>query len=304
MSMTRLDHSVFEIDIPVYIDKLTGFIRAKMEEMGRVGILVPFSGGLDSSTVLLLCIQAVGKDRVRALLLPEKQGNPEAEYFAKRLAGQHQIETITHNITPILDQLGVYEFALARIPSRAIQEKAVGAYFKVTGANPYLEIKYGRAGALERKGFSLYNTKHRVRAVVTFQLAEELNYMVAGCAHKSEDMLGLFVKFGVDDNADIMPLKNLYRSQFLQMADRLGIPAEIQKRTPNPDIIPGISDKYMDILGLPASTLDLMLYGLEHGLADEEIAAQLDLSTGKVQEIRDLVAMTQHMRNPSQSLTW
>jgi NAD+ synthase len=70
-----------------------------------------------------------------------------------------------------------------------------------------------------------------VRAIVTFLIAEEMNYLVAGCAHKSEDMLGLYVKFGVDDSADVMPLKNLYRTQIIQLAAHLGVPESILNRT-------------------------------------------------------------------------
>jgi NAD+ synthase len=139
---------------------------------------------------------------------------------------------------------------------------------------------------------------------MTCLVAEEQNRMVVGCAHKSEDMLGLFVKFGVDDSADIMPLKYLYRSQITQLAAFLGVPGVIMDRTPNPDIIPGVSDKYMDILKLPSETLDLILFGFEHGLEDGDIAAQLNLTLQQVQQIRALVQRTEHMRNPSQSIRW
>jgi NAD+ synthase len=137
-----------------------------------------------------------------------------------------------------------------------------------------------------------------------FQNHSKINFLVAGCAHKSEDMVGLFVKFGVDDIADIMPLKTLYRSHILQLAEFLGVPVEILNRTPNPDIIPGVSDKYMDILGLPCDMLDLILYGIEHGMNDEIIAAQLNLPEGRVVDIRNLIHQTEHMRSPSRSLTW
>ena len=51
------------------------------------------------------------------------------------------------------------------------------------------------------------------------------------------------------DAADLMPLKNLHRSQVLQIAAHLGVPDEILARSPNPDIIPGVNDKYMEMLG-------------------------------------------------------
>ncbi|MGE5642451.1 MAG: hypothetical protein ACM3Y8_05510, partial [Byssovorax cruenta] len=105
-------------------------------------------------------------------------------------------------------------------------------------------------------------------------------------------------------SADLMPLKNLYRSQILQLATFLGVPDVIVNRTPNPDIIPGVSDKYMDILGLSYEVLDLMVYGIEHGFENDDIASQLNQPVEKVGQIRKLVEETEHMRRPSQSLTW
>ncbi len=76
----------------------------------------------------------------------------------------------------------------------------------------------------------------------------------------------MFVKCGVDDAADLMPLKGLYRSQVLRIAEAVGVPAEVLARTPNPEMLPGIEDKYLDIFGVPAPTVDLMLWGIEHHL--------------------------------------
>jgi NAD+ synthase len=300
----KLEKEIFTIDSSAYVDRLCQFIRSKFTELHRDGILVPFSGGLDSSTVLLLCIRAVGAENVVALLMPEKQGNPEAMRYSRLVTDQYKVRTITRDISSVLSHLGTYRFALSRIPFRALQDWLTKRYMRTANENPFLQIVRGQANALQRKGFAKINTKHRVRAVMIYQIAEEMNYMVVGCAHKSEDMLGLYVKFGVDDSADLMPLKNLYRSHILQLAAFLGVPDAIMNRTPNPDIIPGVSDKYMDILGLSYEVLDLMVNGIEQGLDNADIASQLNLPLEKVQQIREVVEQTDHMRHPSQSLTW
>jgi NAD+ synthase len=300
----KLDSGVFKIDAAAYVDRLCDFIRESQSALHRDGILVPFSGGLDSSTILLLCRRAVGSDHILALLMPEKQGNPEAERYARIVTGQYQIKTITRDISPILSSLGTYQFILSAVPFRSVQNWATQTYMKSTGSNPFLQIMQGKASDLERRGYAKYMTKQRIRAVMEYLVAEELNFLVAGSAHKSEDMVGLFVKFGVDDIADIMPLKNLYRSHILQLAEYLGVPAEILNRTPNPDIIPGVSDKYVDMLGLPYDKVDLVLYGIEHGMEDDLIAGQLNLPEKKVAEIRSLILDTEHMRTPSRCLTW
>ena len=105
----------------------------------------------------------------------------------------------------------------------------------------------------------------------------------------------------MDHNADIMPIRNLYRSQILELAKFLGVPEEIIARTPNPDVMPGINDKYVDILKLDYEKVDLILYALEKNMSSQEIAGQLKLKEEKVVEIKQLINLTDHMRNPSQA---
>jgi len=300
----ELNKEIFTIDAPAVAARLCEFIRERQAALQRDRLLVPLSGGLDSSTVLLLCARTAGPENVTALLLPERQGNPQACRFTRLVTRKFNIKTISRNISPILARLGTYDFALSILPSRRLKDWAARKYLQSARENPFLQIMLGQPGPFERKAFARYASKQRVRALVTYFFAEELNLLVVGCAHKSEDLLGLFVKFGVDDIADLMPLKNLYRSQILQIAAHLGVPDEIMARTPNPDIIPGVNDKYMDLVGLPYDTLDLLVYGIEHGLEDTDIAYQLNLPTEKVRQIRDLVRRTEHMRRPSQTVSW
>lgn len=300
----KLDASVFEFDVTRFIQLNENFIRAKMAEMNHGGILVPLSGGLDSSTVLMLCVRAVGAKKVTALLLPEKQGNPDAVDFAKLIADKVGVHTITRDISRSLASFGGYDYALSRLPSRALRAFAVRTYYGKSKENPFLKMTRGKGDKLVRDGFAYFNARQRIRLVITYQEAEQRNLMVAGSAHRTEDMVGLYVKFGVDDAADIMPLKNLYRTQTIALAKHLGVPEEILARTPNPDIIPGIEDKYRDLLGLAGEQVDLILWGLEQGMKTERIAGYVGVEEEKVQQIADLIQVTRHMREPSQAVPW
>jgi len=296
----KLSPGVFAIDAADVSSRIERFISETMTALRREGVVVAISGGLDSSTVAALAARAVGADRVTGLMMPEKQGNPEAEKFGAMMANRLGIQTKTIDLSGLLKQAGAYDFVLARIPGRAIREKVVKTYFAVSRANPYLQGIRGERPPLFGKGFSAMNVKHRLRLVMAYRFAEEHNLMVVGCAHRSEDLLGLFVKYGVDDCADVMPLKNLYRSHILQLARHLGVPAEIIDRPPNPDIIAGVTDKYYDVLGIHAETIDLILYGLvEAQMTPAEVANEVGLPEGKVEEIREIVELTAHMRHHS-----
>jgi NAD+ synthase len=298
---TPLTQAVFKIDVGWVADKIASFIDEKRIEFHRDGALVSLSGGLDSSTVLALTVRALGPKRVKALLMPEKQGNPDAEKFAHLVASHFGIETITRDMSRLLKSLGTYDFILPRIPTRQARALAYHTFMSHSDKNPFLELAQGNGNDMMRQGFALYTTKQRARLIVEYLVSDQNNLLVVGSAHKSEDLVGLYVKFGVDDCADLMPLKNLYRSQILMLAEYLGVPEQVRQRKPNPDLLPGVEDKYMDMLRIPSEMVDLVLYGLEHGMQDEEISVQTSVSLEKVKEIHMLVNSTEHMRHASQA---
>jgi len=292
-----LDEKAFAIDATKHASIIERFIADAVAELSREGVLVPISGGLDSSVVASLSVRAVGKKAVTGILLPEKQGNPEAEHYAALIASSLGIETRSVDISKALAALGAYDFVLSRVPGRRAKARLVRSFNR--GGNKILEIHKGTKSRLIREGSASFFIKQRVRLVATYKYAEEHNLLVCGSAHKSEDMVGLYVKFGVDDAADVMPLKNLYRAQILQLGEYLGLPAEILERSPNPDVIPGVTDKYRDILGIESAKVDLILLGIERGMKRREIAKQAGVPETDVATIEELVHATAHMRNPS-----
>lgn len=296
-----LTMGVFDLDLTIVIPAIERFIAAKLNEFGRSGIVVPLSGGLDSSTVTALCARAVGADRVTALLLPDRKGSRDAVRYARLVATQLGTKIVRLDATRLNRAAGVYDFIGYRVPSRRLVARAVKAHLSVTGHNPFVAGVRGTDHRLTREALAAIYARQRIRMVMTYRYAELHRLLVVGSAHKSEDLLGLFVKFGIDDSADLMPLKGLYRTQVLAIARQIGVPDEVVARSPDPEMLPGIHDKYADVFGVPAATVDLVLWGVEHHLSDAAITAGTGLPGAKVAELRDAVRASDHMRRPSQA---
>jgi len=291
--------AVFEMDVSAVGAEIERFISGQVTELGREGIVVALSGGLDSSTVLALCARAVGPDRVTALLLPDKRGSRDALRFSRLVAGQLGVRVVALDATRVNRAAGVYDFVGYRVPWRRLVARVVRTYLAKGADSIFLAGVRGTDHRLTREALAAIYARQRLRMVMTYRHAELHRLLVVGTAHKSEDLLGLFVKFGVDDAADLMPLKGLYRSQVLRIAEAVGVPAEVLARTPNPEMLPGIEDKYLDIFGVPTPTVDLMLWGIEHHLPNADIAHDTGVAPAKVAELREAVRVSAHMRQPS-----
>lgn len=291
------------IDSEKITQKIISFIQVKFSELQREGAVLGLSGGLDSAVTAALCVNALDGRHVLGLILPEKEGNPQATGDAELVARWLNIKTKTVDMTPALKAMGVYDHVLSKIPTRKLKGTATKLAYKQLekrlGEDPFLHGLQGSKNKLIARGAAHFKVKHRMRSVLVYYTGESDNLLVVGAANKTERMTGLFCKFGIDHNADIMPIGNLYRTQVLQLAQHLHVPANIIGKPSNPDIIPGIDDKYADITGLSSDEVDLILIGLENRIEPESIAKQTDISISKVEYIRELTKRSYHMRHPS-----
>jgi NAD+ synthase len=295
----KLQENSLKIDPEKYSKKIVEFIRNKMKELKRDGIVVPISGGLDSSVVATLCVRAVGKDKVIGLLLPEKDTPKEADHYARLLANYLGIKTVRKEITPYLKVVGAFTGAFNLIPTTNLRNSVARLYLKKTRKDAAINSFSGNSPDYIKQNVANINLRQRVRLIEVYRFAEPRNLMFVGSAHKSEDLVGLYVKYGVDDCADVMPLKNLFRTEFLQIGEYIGVPKEILRRSPKPDIIPGVEDKYKDILGIDSKTVDLILYGMENKMSIKDISNQLKISEAEVKNIENIMKSTSHMREHS-----
>lgn len=161
------------------------------------------SGGVDSSVVAALAKEAVGKDRLVALILPchsQKEDLEDARLVAKELG----IKTKTVDLSNLYDSL------INILPAAGNIAKA--------------------------------NLKPRLRMLVLYYFANKLNYLVCGTGNKSEYKVGYMTKHG-DGATDILPIGALLKRDVRRLAKELRIPERIITKPPTAGLWPGQTDE-------------------------------------------------------------
>lgn len=291
------------IDIEAVTHRIEEFIRHKVDEFQRDGVILGMSGGIDSSLTATLLTRALGPDKVLALLMPERDSSPESKTDALRHIDTLGIQYREVNLTPILSAIGIYKpVPLRFLGIRRIKEAVVKDQHR-RQAESIGELPF-RAGLLGTRdlgkhkevidaGNAYARVKHRVRLVMLYYYADRENRLVVGTTNRSEAMTGFVVKWG-DNVADIEPILPFYKTQVRQLAAYVGVPQEIIDKAPSPDLMPGIVDELA--LGIDYETLDRILWGLEQGQDKAHIVSTLGVEAAKVDHVRELVRRSQHLR--------
>jgi NAD+ synthase len=249
-------------------------IESKLVDLGRSGIIVGISGGLDSAIAAYLSVRSVGKDKVSAAYIPDRDSKRVHRQHAEQIARELGIQLETIDLTPILSTLGVYDLLpLHYIPSRGLRSLAMRFGKNIAEAGGSKDILHQRfqskPNSLMAKANAYVSIKHRARMILLYYQSEVRNLMVVGASNKTEFLTGTFIKWGCDHCADVMPIIHLYRSQLCLIAEYLQIPEEIRKKSADPDVLPGLDDKEQ-LLGSFSET-DQILWGLENDCSPEEL---------------------------------
>jgi NAD+ synthase len=284
---------------------LENFIREYTKKLEREGAMLGLSGGIDSAVIAALCVRALGPKKTFALIMPEKDSKKEHTQDALNFARELNIEVKLVDITPYLEELGVYKlFPLDKLLSLgklkgALIKKAYRFYERKTGKLSFLESLAGFKGkeysSYLAKGNAYYRAKHRLRMLLLYLYGEMQNRLVVGAANKSEYKIGFFVKHGCDDATDIMPILNLYKTQVRELARYLNIPARIIEKPPSPDVVPGLTGDE-DVIRISYEEMDLILLALEKGWKLSDIVKALGIEEDEVIYIKNLIQKSEHMR--------
>jgi len=202
---------------------LVGFLRDETHNAGLARCVVGLSGGVDSAVTAYLAVLALGKENVRAVLLPYRTSSPESLTDAQLVVDALGVAATTVDITPMVD-----------------------VYLAEVGDADRL-----RAG----------NIMARQRMIVLYDFSARDRALVFGTSNKTESLLGYGTLFG-DMACGINPLGDLYKTQVWQLAEHLGVPKPIIEKKPSADLWQGQTDEgelgfsYADVDRLLFSMID------------------------------------------------
>ncbi len=153
------------------------------------------SGGKDSSVCAALCVEALGKERVIGVLMPNKV-QPD-------IGDSHQL----------VQHLGIRSFTIPiSVPVSGIHE----------------ELKAAGISASEQ---TIINLPPRIRMATLYAVSQSLNGRVVNTCNLSEDWVGYSTRYG-DSVGDFSPLSRLTVQEIKALGRALRLPENLIEKVP------------------------------------------------------------------------
>lgn len=215
------------------------WIRNWFEENGPdCNAVIGISGGKDSSVAAALCVEALGKERVFGVLMPNGIQKDIADAYA--LVEHLGINFMTVDIGLSVDSL-------------------------------LCSIDYPKNG----KGVTIseqtrINLPPRIRMATLYAVSQSLNGRVVCTDNLSESYIGYSTRWG-DNVGDFSPLAGLTSDEVVAVGDALGLPFNLTHKVPS-DGLCGKTDE--DNFGFTYEVLNK--YILTGVCEDEAIKAKID----------------------------
>jgi NAD+ synthase (glutamine-hydrolysing) len=218
-------------------------LKDYVNKNGFAGGLVGLSGGIDSALVLALAVDALGADRVHAVMMPSPYTSTmslqDAELLAKNLGVKYSVI----EIEPIMESF-----------ASALKE---------------LFADKARDSTEE-------NIQARIRGMLLMALSNKFGYMVISTGNKSEMAVGYATLYG-DMAGGFAPLKDVPKTMVFELSRYRNsiasvIPQRIIDRPPSAELAPDQIDE--DSLP-PYDVLDRILeLFIEHDASRDEICSK------------------------------
>lgn len=178
-------------------DECVQWIRDWFEENGKgCNAVVGISGGKDSSVVAALCVEALGKDRVIGVLMPN---------------GEQKDIDVALDLCKVIDI----------------------KYHIVNIHNAFVSIKQEVENAMNCPWSvqSETNLPARLRMCVLYAVSQSVNGRVANTCNLSEDWVGYSTRYG-DSVGDFSPLSNLTVTELKAIGYKCGLHKRFIEKIP------------------------------------------------------------------------
>jgi len=235
-------------------DALLLGIKDYFFKMGFKKAIIGLSGGIDSAVVLVLAVEALGKDNVKALLLPSQYSS------------QHSID----DAIELAETIGV-------------------GYEIINIENYYNNFLLGLPSHFKDTLFDLTeeNLQARIRAVVLMAFCNKYGYVLLNTSNKSEAAVGYGTLYG-DMCGGLSVIGDLYKNQVYEIAEFINrnkkiIPQNIINKEPSAELRPNqkdsdtlpeynILDKILyNYIELKKSPKELINMGFDEDLIDKTL---------------------------------
>lgn len=176
-------------------DACVQWIRDFFEENGKgCNAVIGISGGKDSSIAAALCVEALGKERVIGVLMPqgEQHDIDKAQMLVDHLGIRHYIINIKEAVDAVVSQMD---------------------------------------GMLEISQQARQNLPPRIRMSTLYAVSQSCNGRVCNTCNLSEDWVGYSTRYG-DSVGDFSPMSTLTVTEVKQIGHLLNLPAELVEKTP------------------------------------------------------------------------
>jgi NAD+ synthase len=226
-----IEEPAFELPTELAIDTdaarriIREFIRAQLRQAGFEKALLGLSGGIDSALVAYLVADAIGPERLLAVLMPYRTSSPESRADAEEVVLRVGCASRLVDISPIVD-----------------------GYFAGAAGD-------GDAASALRRG----NFMARARMMVLYDHSVTWPGLVVGTGNKTETLIGYTTLWG-DSASAFNPIGDLYKSQVRQLAQAVRVPDTIIRKAPSADLWPGQTDEAE--VGFAYAQVDRILFRL------------------------------------------
>jgi len=158
-------------------------LRDYVDKNGFKGVVFGLSGGIDSALCAAIAVDALGADRVRAVMLPYRYTSQDSLEDASAVAKALGIQ---YDIVPIADPVEGFEAALKPL---------------FAGTN---------------RDITEENLQSRARGTILMAISNKFGLMVVTTGNKSEMSAGYATLYG-DMNGGFNPIKDLYKTQVFRL---------------------------------------------------------------------------------------